>query len=65
MNNVTERITLYSHSRRPAFRDTCTSMYLVPVLRPLRGQRRYAPIFRIVPDNSVDPHLTYGQSFIT
>jgi hypothetical protein len=38
----------------PASRDTCTSLYIVPVLHP-SGQRRYTPLFRIAPCNPVEP----------
>jgi hypothetical protein len=37
-----------------ASRDTCTSVYIVPVLRP-SGQRLYAPLFQIAPGNLVEP----------
>ena len=37
-----------------ASRDTCTSMYIVPVLRPA-GQCRYASLFQFAPGKLVEP----------
>ena len=37
-----------------ASRDTCTSMYIVHVLRPA-GQRRYAALFQSAPGRLVEP----------